>query len=814
MASLTPSDVKRWDPDAIHQVFQTASNRAQTLQKLGDSLQQVHNGLSDWQGEAGDAFRADLGNTRRDIEADGHESRQVATAVSAAEADVRACRTELDNIQQMADANHWAITPDWRIDTGNTMKGPNSGLLAIELQTLQSALAALKMHAYSTDHELATAVRSAVGEAPASARSPVSGGAPQPQQQPTPQAGQPKSLQDMLLPTGAANADDAAKGSPVPAGAGSGKAPSLQDMMLGKGTAANQKPPAGDPLDLLGRLPRPGARAGGPAPRLDPAAIESFKAMTRQSMIREGVRPDQIDARVNQLAAQAQQWLDNGAPPPPPAPSAPAPKPGFGDGFADHWFGFEDAVHRLTGQEGLDAMGDAWGGMAKGFAGKAEDLLLQGPVAPINDLTHEFKSFLDNPAYYAGGKAADGAIALPGMLLGPEGAGLGEASAAARAGGLSDLDGVAGIAAHDLPGLHPSSDPLEALLGGGHPSGTPEPPLAGVGHEPSGPLETPFGGGHPGPEPTQNPVLASHPSDQVEPPLNPNHSLSDPANIPAAAPSSPAEVSVGGGHPVPDPSKVPVAAGHMPSPAETLAGGGHPSSGPPVPTMSGGHPPEAPPPGGPSSSSAEPPASRGHPPTGPAENPLPHGADHTPAHVPAESQWAPVGHDQPITYHEDAPRAALDLSDAAQQHLPTADLSQRVADMSTHYIGENPDRVVLGKWAGDEKGYIGEARAHGGIYYDTSTEVWNNIGHGLEKPVANDLGWEVNEKYLRTQMERGVGRLDYVLNDSGFSSIEQVVRDDPNSFSAREIKFLTENAKAYGYERIGNSWIRMRGGQP
>jgi hypothetical protein len=39
VTSLTPADVKRWDPDAIHGVFQTANNRASTLQRLGDSLQ-------------------------------------------------------------------------------------------------------------------------------------------------------------------------------------------------------------------------------------------------------------------------------------------------------------------------------------------------------------------------------------------------------------------------------------------------------------------------------------------------------------------------------------------------------------------------------------------------------------------------------------------------------------------------------------------------------------------------------------------------------------------------------------------------------
>ena len=81
MEPLTPADVKRWDLDAIRGVFQTASQRADTLQRLGDSLQQVHNSLSDWHGEAGDAFRADLGKARRDIEADGQESKQVAAAV-------------------------------------------------------------------------------------------------------------------------------------------------------------------------------------------------------------------------------------------------------------------------------------------------------------------------------------------------------------------------------------------------------------------------------------------------------------------------------------------------------------------------------------------------------------------------------------------------------------------------------------------------------------------------------------------------------------------------------------------------------------
>ena len=605
MAPLTPSDVKRWDPDAIHQVFQTASNRAQTLQRLGDNLQQVHNGLSDWQGEAGDAFRADLGHTRRDIEADGQESRQVAAAVSAAEADVRACRSELDSIQQMADANHWAITPDWRIDPGNTLKGPNSGMLAIELQTLQSALAALKTHAYSTDHELATAVRSAVGEAPTGARPPAPGGGPQPQQQPKPQAEQPKSWKDMLIPPGSG------AGEPVPAGAGSGKPPSLEDMMLGKGTPAHEPPPPGSLPDLLSRMPKPGAPGGAPAPKLNPADIESFKAMARQSMLADGVPPDQIEGRLNDIVGRTQQWMDNGMPNyVPPEPTKPPP-PGFGDGFADRWFGFEQSVHDLTGQEGLGKMGDAWGGMAKGLAGKAEEYLLQGPVAPVNDLTHEFKSFLDNPAYYAGGKTADGAIALPSMLFGPEGTGIAE---------VADADALA---------------------------------YSGMTHPPN----------------------------------------------------------------------------------------------------------------------------------------------------------VPIGFDNPTAYHPWSESAAQDLYSAFAHGQPTESLNQTLSDMVTHYVGDNPDRVVLGRWQGQEGGYIGDARGNGGIFFDTGDPTWKMLAGGLDKLQEQAVVWPVNEQFLRTRMEDQIGRIDYLLDHDEYGSLEEMAIDRAGTYSSYEVSYLNQVAASYGYERVGDSWV-------
>lgn len=68
--------------------------------------------------------------------------------------------------------------------------------------------------------------------------------------------------------------------------------------------------------------------------------------------------------------------------------------------------------------------------------------------------------------------------------------------------------------------------------------------------------------------------------------------------------------------------------------------------------------------------------------------------------------------------------------------------------MSTHYVGEGPDRVVLGKFEGQDSGYIGEARSHGGIYYDTGTPTWDSLTDGLTDWEKADLGWQVNEQFF------------------------------------------------------------------
>lgn len=405
MGALTPYDVKRWDLGAIQQVFETANGRANTLQRLGDNLQQVNNVLSGWQGEAGEAFRADLGKARRDIEADGQESRQVAAAVSRAEADVRACKNELADIERAADANGWTITPDWRIDVGDTWIGRDPIEFAAKQQLLQDRLILLKVHAQSADQELAAAIRSAVGEVPSGAGGhPPTDGSPSPGR-PKSAPGKPRSLQDMLVPAGPADpgsGNGSPSDAPGAAGGTTGKPPSLQDLLMptDKQPTGGQgdQPTPGSLPDLLNRLNQP--VVPGPPPQLKPADVESFKTMARQSMIRDGVPPEQIEARLNDIVGRTQQWIDNGMPNYVPPEPKPVPPPGFGEGFADRWFATEQGIHNLLGVGGPGAPGvlESWQQMLKGTVESAAN--------PIGTGIGEVKNFFDapSPAYYLGGK--------------------------------------------------------------------------------------------------------------------------------------------------------------------------------------------------------------------------------------------------------------------------------------------------------------------------------------------------------------------------------------------------------------------------
>ncbi|MGE2731866.1 hypothetical protein ACQI4F_20550 [Mycolicibacterium vaccae] len=210
------------------------------------------------------------------------------------------------------------------------------------------------------------------------------------------------------------------------------------------------------------------------------------------------------------------------------------------------------------------------------------------------------------------------------------------------------------------------------------------------------------------------------------------------------------------------------------------------------------------------------------PPPGPAPaSPSAEGGpgQRAPAEQPGRGQDRPTATPRPEVFTTQSDqdirsKIADDLNDAyIRRSAPIDDLVRRLSDLATHHIAapehsaHQANRVVLGKWDGEDGGYIGEARANGGIYYDTGPESWDNLTVGLSREQVTDLGWQVNERFLRTQLENGVARIEYIL-DGRYQSLADVLIERPGSFSAMEIEYLTEHAPQYGYTRIGSSWIK------
>lgn len=165
MAGLTPDDVRHWDPSVINQMFEAAKGVYGTNHKLGEALQHGESRVRDWRGEGADAFRAEIGKTRADIDETGAQATGVSRAIINAERDVTTARADMNDIDDDARAFQWTVTPTWQIDTSSNPPLGEGDPLAMQLVALQGRLTTLQGQAESADHELGLAIRAAVGDA-------------------------------------------------------------------------------------------------------------------------------------------------------------------------------------------------------------------------------------------------------------------------------------------------------------------------------------------------------------------------------------------------------------------------------------------------------------------------------------------------------------------------------------------------------------------------------------------------------------------------------------------------------------------------
>jgi hypothetical protein len=112
---------------------------------------------------------------------------------------------------------------------------------------------------------------------------------------------------------------------------------------------------------------------------------------------------------------------------------------------------------------------------------------------------------------------------------------------------------------------------------------------------------------------------------------------------------------------------------------------------------------------------------------------------------------------------------------------------------------KNTDRLVLG----EREAAIQEALDHGGAFIDLNPEVLRTLQAGGIDPYI------IYEKALLNKVEEKIGRIDFVkanVDELFHEWREKSLTQAP--IHVRLILWLKNNANAYGYEQIGNSWIR------
>ncbi|BCI51612.1 hypothetical protein NIIDNTM18_08900 [Mycolicibacterium litorale] len=374
--TLNLKELKEWPPE-IADLAQSARDAAANHTDSADFYRSLIT-VSTWEGQGAEAAKSAMEATAGDHDA---VADSLGTAASRMELVHQDAEDVAETIRRILDdaATQPAVTIDEttnRVIPADTshMTEEYVAQVAAKVTDLQGRIAAVLADGQRMDAELAGAITAASGNAQPAVKS----------------AG---SLEGLLLPRDG----EQRKSTPE-------DLDSALDQLTGK---------PGDGA----ASPKPGEAGGNPGavpPSLDPAKVQQFKELARQTMLRDGVPPEQIEQRLDGIVAAAQKPL----PAAKPSEGGPKPPPSFADGFADGWFNTEEGIKDLIGANGWEDLKGAWTDMAKGTWERATN--------PVDSLTQEVEHLTKYPAHYLGEVAGGTAITAPGAVLG------GEAALAAR----------------------------------------------------------------------------------------------------------------------------------------------------------------------------------------------------------------------------------------------------------------------------------------------------------------------------------------------------------------------------------------------
>lgn len=163
--TVSVADVDRWNAGDVREVFHATRSRAEAAQEAANGIAQLP-AFGTWGGDASQAAKESIGQTRKDLDAHGNEALAVARAADRAADDIEALKGKLASLRNRAhqlgmelDAASNAFVPV----AGSTMTEADVVVAEAELQPQLTALLA---EAAAIDDELAQAINMATGKTP------------------------------------------------------------------------------------------------------------------------------------------------------------------------------------------------------------------------------------------------------------------------------------------------------------------------------------------------------------------------------------------------------------------------------------------------------------------------------------------------------------------------------------------------------------------------------------------------------------------------------------------------------------------------
>lgn len=166
--TVSITDIDRWDAGDVREVFHATRSRAEAAAEASNGIAQLP-AFGTWGGEASDAAKEAIGQTRKDLDAHGEEALAVSQAAGKAADDIEKVKTQLAQLKSDVASQGFEIDAiSNTVLPGPALQNNMVEMLAAEStrEALQARLTAILAEAAQVDQDLARAIAMATGHTP------------------------------------------------------------------------------------------------------------------------------------------------------------------------------------------------------------------------------------------------------------------------------------------------------------------------------------------------------------------------------------------------------------------------------------------------------------------------------------------------------------------------------------------------------------------------------------------------------------------------------------------------------------------------